>query len=352
MKICLLDLGKTMRGGQRQVLYLASRLDSALGFEPVVAAPQGSPLIAAAKSDGLDTLPLPGSNGLNPRVFMTLARHMRKAGPEWLHTNDAKGASLGALLKKIMPSRCRLLHTRRVSYPLKPGWSTGKYAQADAVVAVSEEIRQGLLNSGLEPRKTFVIHSGIDPESYPPKAEKSGEPVIGTIGAMTSQKGHSILIDALTRPELRDNTDWKALLVGDGPLLNEMSAKSRQLGLEGRIEFPGFRESREVLPGMSILTVPSLDGEGSSGTIKEAWAVGVPVVASNLPSNAELVEHGRSGLLFSKGDAADLAQKMAVLLTDSALCERLASGGRDRLQHFTDQVMAERYMDIYRNIKK
>lgn len=350
MKICLLDLGKTMRGGQRQVLYLAERLNSARGFEPVVAAPQGSPLIEAARHKELETLPLPGSNGLNPRVFMSLACHILKAQPHWLHTNDAKGASLGAMLKKIAPAKFRLLHTRRVSYPLKTGMSTSKYLLADTVAAVSEEIRQGLISSGLDPSTTVTIHSGIDPKSYPEKTIAPNPPVIGLIGAMTSQKGHDLLLEALNRPELKENPDWKALLVGDGPLLEEMRDKRRTLGLNQRVEFTGFRESREVLPGLSLLAVPSLDGEGSSATIKEAWAVGVPVLASDLPSNAELVEHGESGLLFARGDAADLAEKTLALLKDPKLCNALVTGGRNRLKKFTDQVMAERYMTLYQKI--
>jgi glycosyltransferase involved in cell wall biosynthesis len=76
---------------------------------------------------------------------------------------------------------------------------------------------------------------------------------------------------------------------------------ARELGLEDRIEFCGYVRSAEILPKLDMVVVPSIDGEGSNAVIKEAWAAGVPVLVSDLPSNTELVTHGEDGLVFSSG---------------------------------------------------
>jgi glycosyltransferase involved in cell wall biosynthesis len=110
---------------------------------------------------------------------------------------------------------------------------------------------------------------------------------------------------------------------------------------------PGWKESREELPGADILVVASVHGEGSSAAIKEAWACGLPVAASDLPSNLELVEPGVSGVAFASGDPGALAWTLARLLTHPPLRDELAEGGRTRLARFTDAAMAEAVMAGY-----
>ena len=213
-----------------------------------------------------------------------------------------------------------------------------------------------LEQGGVAADKLCVIHSGIDPTRYPlcDRADAVVPKVIGFVGALTSQKGCAVLLDALALLAKEALPAWKALLVGDGPLRAGLERQAASLGLmDGgaeRVRFLGFRESREVMPGMDVLAVPSVDGEGSSGVIKEAWVTGLPVVVSDLPSNLELVQPDDSGLCVPVGDAATLADALSRLLSDAPLRRRLRTGGAKRVQSFTDTAMAERYVALYRDM--
>jgi glycosyltransferase involved in cell wall biosynthesis len=353
VNILLLDLGNEFRGGQRQVLHLMRRLDDPPRRRVGLAAPVGSPIARAALEEGLPVHPLPGHLDYDPRNLMALKRIL-SAGPfQILHSNDARAASLGAMARLFTPE-LKLVHTRRVSYPLKKGWSAWKYHAADAVVAVSREIAELMAYSGLPPGRIKVIHSGLDPQAYPRKETGSGreEIVFGLVGAFTPQKGVHVFLDALARVR-RSRPDLKflGLIVGDGPLAGQLEDYAVSLGLDDVVAFPGWVESGEVLPEMDVLAVPSLHGEGSSAAIKEAWAAGLPVVCSDLPSNLELVEPGESGLAFRSGEASELAGKLIALAEDPELRRSLVRGGDERLGEFSVERMAEHYRRFYESLR-
>jgi glycerol-3-phosphate acyltransferase PlsX len=349
MKVFLLDLGAEMRGGQRQVLYLASFLardpELAREFSPVLACPESSPLCRAARDQDIEVFPLKGRRFWNPLVYLQLSAALRCAlrGHDGtghvllLHTNDAHAASLGAALT-VNRAGVLLMHTRRVSYPLHGKGRERKYAGADAVAAVSAEIAAALVMGGVNPDKIRVIHSGIEPDTYRPRINTPRKRLrFALVGALTEQKGHEALLRAMhilkSRPEM---PDYEVLAAGRGPLLNKLEALARELGVADRIVFPGQRESRSLLPECDILLSPSSGGEGSNATIKEGWAVGIPVIASDLPSNLELVEPGDSGLVFSVGKAAALAEAMLILAADPALRLLLAGDRAAILAHWPE----------------
>ena len=345
-----LDLGREFRGGQRQVLYLARHLRRNGQFPPVVAAPEGSPLLERAREEGLEVCPLPSRRSVHPGSFRRLNRLLRESGDiNILNTHDARSAALGALLKIFSGVRFRLVHSRRVSYPIKGFWGVEKYRQADAVVAVSAEIRSVLLDCGLDADKVRVVHSGIDVTRYRERLVRHRPLVLGFLGALSPQKGCSVFLEALhTLQNMGNLPEWKAVVVGEGALRKELEQQAQALNLS-RCRFLGYQESRDVLPDMDILAVPSVDGEGSSGVIKEAWVVRLPVVASDLPSNLELVQPGINGLTCRKYDPSQLADRLAQLMRDPNLCEQLVQGGGETLKNYTDTAMAQRYLGLYKS---
>lgn len=357
--LILTDLGKDFRGGQRQVLYLARHLKEHSELPLFLAAPGNSPLAKKARDLGIFVHGLPSRLEYNPLTLFSFLRLLKSFPRERqciIQTNDSRSASLGAMARKNRTGRVALVHARRVSYPLKPGWSTRKYARAEAVVAVSGDIRQGLIQSGLEPSKVRVIHSGVDPALYSPRQGSSGDTlVLGVLGALTLQKGHHVLLHGLR--DLADWAekhgplpDWRVEIAGDGPLRSDLKRLVGDLCLRDRVTFLGYQESRDILPRWDCLVVPSVNGEGSSGVIKEAWATELPVVASDLPGNLELVEPDISGLVFKNRDHRALAAILARLLTDRDLGQALVKGGRARLEQFTVKVMAQAWVELFQEL--
>lgn len=364
MKVLILDLGNEMRGGQRQVLYLAGWLtqqaELRAEFSAVLACPASSPLYSAALEQCIPLLPLKGRRFWNPFVYLQIKAYIKNAlaaggvGAKILiHTNDAHAAALGALLSKNDP-RVLLMHTRRVSYPLNSGRRAAKYKAAGAIAAVSAEIGEALAQGGVNREKIRVIHSGIDPATYTLKNNTQHERFrFAIVGALTEQKGHGTLVRALLI--LKDNPamlPFEVLAAGKGHLLESLTAQIKELGVEGLITFLGQKESRALLPDCDAVLSPSSGGEGSNATIKEAWAVGLPVIASDLPSNLELVRPGESGLAFGTGNAEELAAAMFQVATDRTLYDKLVQGGTERLPGFTSQRMCESYVDWYRELAK
>ncbi|BDQ32619.1 glycosyl transferase [Pseudodesulfovibrio portus] len=348
VKILLLDLGKIMRGGQRQVFYLARHLTRTPGFSPLVAVPKNAPLISLVQEAEIPFVTLPSSSDYNPLNTLKLRSIIKTFKPDIVHTNDAKGASLAAFAKKMSGSAFKLVHSRRVSYRLKPGWSKKKYLHGDAVVAVSREIEEVLISCGIPKEKTSTIHSGIDASMYPTESRKHPVLTIGAVGALSEQKGFEVLIEALGH--LKDNQsmpDWQCMIAGDGPLRHELKLLAEKLDLARSILFLGYRDSREVLPEMDILTIPSIDGEGSNAVIKEGWATQTPVITSDLPSNLELVTHEHDGLVFSNKDARELASAIVRLVNDPELAHRMVENGSESVMRYTDQTMAEQYIALY-----
>lgn len=350
MNILHLDLGHEMRGGQWQVFYLTRFLAAQSAYTPVVACPNHSPLAARLRAAGITVIGLSG--GCNPLSLARLLYAGRKRKFALIHTHDARGARLGALLRKLWGRRVKLVHTRRVSYPVKKR-SLGKYRLADAVVGVSRDTVLSLIRGGLPAEKLSAIHSGIELSRYTRRCPRDdGRFIFGMVGAFTPQKGHSVLLQALARLTeqacLRDGLPpWEVRLVGDGPLFNTVLAEAQTLGVAGRLAMLGRQDAAEILPGCDALLAPSVDGEGSSGVIKEAWAVGLPLICSDLAANLELVENGRNALTFACGQAEDLARAMRRLALNPDLCRQLVAAGYSAVQDYTAEKMALAYVDLY-----
>jgi len=350
LKVLLLDLGKIIRGGQRQVFYLARYLAQTPGFEPLVAVPKKAPLRALLDEAGIPYVTLPSSSDFNPFNVFRLLRIIASHQPAIVHTNDAKGASLAALAKKLIGD-FKLVHSRRVSYRLKPGWSKEKYLCGDALIAVSREIQEVLESCGVPSEKTDTIHSGIDADMYTTEKRKHPVLTIGAVGALSTQKGFEVLIEALAH--LKQDTsmpDWQCMIAGEGPLQQELKVQAEKLGLAEYILFLGYRDSREVLPEIDILTIPSVDGEGSNAVIKEGWATETPVITSDLPSNLELVTNEHDGLVFQNRDAKELSSAIIRIVNDSELSDKIIANGSESVKSFTDKTMAEQYIALYRTL--
>ncbi len=351
MKILLLDLGKQLRGGQRQVYYLARHLMNIDGFSPLIVAPKGAPLLNLAEDEGIPHRHLISSSDLNPINVINFFKILKQEHPAIVHTNDAKGASLAALAKTTNKTKFKLVHTRRVSYKFKKGWSTQKYLIGDMIVGVSKEIQQRMVESGVEEKRTETIHSGIDLNRYSTQKLPNDLLTIGTIGALTRQKGTKVLLEALVHLKKDDTLPpWQCLIAGDGPLMKDLQEQAHANKINDKTLFLGHKDSREVLQRIDILAVPSVDGEGSNAVIKEGWATGTPLISSNLPSNLELVTGGQNGLVFANKDSVALASAIKSLMTSRKTGKKIRKSGFESVKLYTDRAMAEKYAALYREL--
>jgi len=353
MRLILCDLGPDLRGGQRQTLYLAQAA-KAEGLAVSIACGFGSPLHKTAAEQDIAALPLPGRSGFSLKNFFLLLFALQNTPGAVLHTQDAHSALLGALLKQFGPAPFFLVHSRRVAYPLQSRISAWKYTKADALVAVSREISRMLVSGGVPAGKIRVIHSGIDPALYSRRVARTGRAeqgfCFGIIGALTPQKGHAVLLDAVACLMREALPRWRVDIAGDGPLRLEIERMVCAVKARDQVQMRGYVPSCEFLPQLDALLVPSAHGEGSSATVKEAWASGLPVIVSDLPSNLELVQPEVNGLAFAAGNGRELADAMVRLMRNAPLRERLIAGGDASLPQVTHTRMAEENIRLYREL--
>lgn len=230
-------------------------------------------------------------------------------------------------------------------------------------IALSKDLQGYLVDRvGIPPRRIAQIHNGVDGRRFRPGADGPlpipGCPfvpgahwLVGTVGRMQDVKHQTLLARAFVRaaelsPALR--AQGRLVLVGDGPLRAECQAILDRAGLAAQAWLPGERgDVPEVLRGLSCYVLPSL-AEGISNTILEAMATGLPVVATAVGGNAELVDDGRSGLVVASDDVEAMAAALVRLHADPALAGRMGQAGRQAVdQRFSLDAMVAAYLQVY-----
>jgi glycosyltransferase involved in cell wall biosynthesis len=234
------------------------------------------------------------------------------------------------------------------------------YAAADAVFTVTEELRAYHARQAWLPTKRIrVLPNGVDTARFVRRPGENQETrqrlglgkaglVIGAVGRLVSIKDHMTLLKAAEILISRE-MPVQVLLVGSGPELAKLeefvAASSR---LSGRVVFAGaVSDVAPLLNAVDIFVLPSLS-EGMSNTLLEAMASSLPVVATRVGGNSELVEEDRSGWLFEPGDVMALTAILERIARDSDLRGQLGQAARHRaVQNFSLEGMIKSYRDLY-----
>ena len=230
--------------------------------------------------------------------------------------------------------------------------------RADRLICVSDDIAESAVRRRVFPeRKVQVVPNGIDlrPFDTPLNTESlrrslnipSGAVVLGTIGRLAEIKRHELLVRAFAR--VRSNhPDAHLVIVGDGPLRDELSGLSSRLGVGQWVHLVGYQEEpQSFLRAMDVFCLTSRS-EGMPLVILEAWAARVPLIASRVGGIPELVEDGQTGLLFCSGDEQDLAQTISKLLGSAELRVALVARAREAVEgKYTQERMCHAYEEEY-----
>jgi sugar transferase (PEP-CTERM/EpsH1 system associated) len=353
-------------GTENIVLRLISGLDEQIfehrlaavrGMDPAfrdLALPGGELLLDGKENSGFEFL------------ILRLARVMRAYRPHIVHSRNwgTIEAILAARLARVpvvihsehgydldmltgLPTRRRIF--RRASY-----------AMSDAVFAVTRELCDfHARQAWISPERIRVIYNGVDTQRFRPRAEERISlrrrfdlPVdrfmVGTVGRTVTIKDHPTLLRAVESIVLK-GINAHALLVGSGPELerNRQIAKDSP-SLAGRVTFVGSSDAvPDILNTMDVFALTSIS-EGMSNTLLEAMATGLPVIATNVGGNPEVIIDGDSGWLFQPRDAEALASKLMVLASDENQRRQLSLAARQRIvERFSVARMLNEYSSLY-----
>jgi glycosyltransferase involved in cell wall biosynthesis len=288
--------------------------------------------------------------GFYPNVFGVAAA--RAAGvPAIIASIRDTGVYLSPLQKRAQQLACRL---------------------ADVVLVNAQAIKQSLIADGLAPDRIHVIRNGISPSAFVERTHDmrlrdelgipADAPIVGMLSRLNQLKGVDDFLDAAAKvashiPSVR------FLLIGDGEIMRNgrsdkngsysdtLQERARQLGIADRLVLTGFRlDVPRLLAQCAVSVLPS-HSEGLSNTLLESMAASVPVVATDVGGNPEVVEEGRTGFLVSVRNADALADRICRLLHDRGLAARLGASGRRRAaEHFSIDRMLRDTERVYEHL--
>ena len=306
------------------------------------------------------------------KLRVELFRLFRRLRPAIVHTRNLSGLDgLPPAWLAGIPCRIHGEHGRDVDDlrgdNRKLAWLRALHRPfVTRYITVSKDLERYLINRvGVAAERITQIYNGVDTERFAPDALKpigvlpseflgENKIVIGALGRIQPVKDQATLLKAFaelkkTAPELTDKV--YLALVGDGPLLAELRQLAQTLGIAEQVWAPGARnDTPAVYRSLDIFVQPSL-AEGISNTVLEAMASGLPVVATAVGGNVELVEDGVTGRWFQPGDIGSLAKILAGYLADPGLRTAHADAARKTaVESFSLAAMAAKYQEVYESL--
>jgi len=287
-----------------------------------------------------------------PRALASLvglAVYARRNNVRIVHcTEKPRDSFYGLLIARAVGAKC-VIH---LHVGVNPDWmlplTTWAMRHADALIGVSDFIRQTAIEAGFRPERCFSVLNAIDVSLWHPEADgtpirrefdlDSDAIVVTIISRVYLWKGHRELLQALA--QLPSDLNWHLLLVGEDDLrahpghtsfIAELHELVIELGIEDRVVFTGFRRDVElIMAATDVFAMPSFE-EPFGMVYLEANAMLVPVVALDSGGVGQVVDDDRTGLLCGPQDIEALAANLGRLIADRELREEMGQRGRERI---------------------
>ena len=307
--------------------------------------------------------------GKDPKAYKRLWTLLRKLRPDIVHTRNLPtiDAQVVAAVAGV-PCRVHGEHGRDV---IDLDGTRRKYVWLRRAldrfihryIPLSRDLEEWLSTTvRVRPGKITRIYNGVDSNRFRPSRSKrlrlpvaglvkDDSIVIGTVGRMADVKDQLTLVRAFLRlldemPEARQR--FRLVIIGDGPLHGPASDLLRSTNAENIAWFPGARDDVPALmQGFDLFVLPSI-AEGISNTILEAMASGLPVLATRVGGNGELVVPDETGWLIPPADPAAMARAIASVTRDAETLRAFGRAGRKRIEEkFSLTNMVDRYLGVY-----
>ncbi|MGB4066599.1 MAG: glycosyltransferase family 4 protein [Nitrospira sp.] len=366
----MLHVLTTTAGGLGQVVYaILDGLDRR-EFKVAAAFGPGYPMDQQFRARGIEVFPVRMRRGMslmNVLGFLDLVRLLRRERFDIVHAHSSIAGVLARAAAKLagVPMVVFTLHGYATldfdRSPLRPLlWTIEKLMDhcTDGYVAICQYVKNTWSDRKLvDPDRVTVIYNGVDPgllEQFLDFAKvrrelgvTAGGPLIGTVGLHEVQKGTRYLIEAMPTV-LREFPACQLVLVGDGPLREELEALTQRLGISESVTFAGWRkDAATLLRVFDLFCLPSLQ-EGFSVALLEAMAQARPIVATAVAGNPEAIVHRETGWLVPPGNSDAIAEGLSALLRQPEWAGQLGDAGRQRvLDLFTMQTMQDQYAALY-----
>lgn len=350
MKILVVLRSVSIGGAEKHALMLMLGLRR-MGHDVFFAGPLHGWLGQQMLIAGIPCLDLPLRGTYDVVSLWRLSRYAKKINADIIHSHLTRSAFYAGWSSRI---------TGIPNVATAHSDNAGKhFHHAKKIIAVAETVQRFLIKRGYSERRIVVVHNGIpDIADQQAQSQRDGtrnklgiginEPCLLMVARFVTAKGHDTLLRALSRIRHRP---WKLLLAGDeksdlGPQIRMLAS---QLNLNESIQFLGLRDDvPALLHAADILLAPSRR-EALSLSLLEASACSLPIIATGIGGNPEVITHDENGLLVPVDDEIILSNAIESLLRDPEKRTALGKAARVRfLDSFTEQAMIDKTIRIYR----
>ncbi len=362
LKICLIIPTLVKGGAEKQLALLAAGLDRQRFECHVVVLTHSGPYEELLREQGVAVHVIGKRGKFDPTAYWRLVRKLREIRPAVVHCWLFAANSYGRMAAHRAGVPVILAGERSVD-PWKQSWNFAidryllKYT--DTIVTNTSAVAQFYAKHGIPQDRFTVIPNAVTPPQVerltreqvfkrlklPPKGR-----LVGAVGRLWKQKGYPELVwsGELLRVALGDVC---VVIVGDGPELQALLKYRDQVGASEAVRFVGQRDDAlELMTGFDLLWNGSLY-EGQSNTILEAMAIGVPVIASDIPGTRDLVVHEQTGLLYPLRDVGALTRHSNMLLRDPERCQAMGQAAQQRIaDHFSLPKMISAHATLYEQL--
>jgi len=307
------------------------------------------------------------SDGKDFASYLRLWKLLRELKPDIVHTRNLSGLE-GSVVARIagVPYRVHGEHGRDL-YDIQANRCTHLMLRRfcknfiDRYIPLSNELEVWLESRIMVPTsKLSRIYNGVDTSRF--RVREHGRRqipldnfdtgkviVIGTVGRLQGIKDHVTLVEAFSKLSKKEScSNIRLVIVGDGPMMQELKDLVKSRGVEDIAWLAGVRDDiPELLQAFDIMVLPS-KSEGISNTILEAMATGLPVVATNVGGNKELVVDSKTGALVPKENPLAMCGAIQKYISNPDLMRTHGLAGRKRVEeHFSISSMVEKYVSVY-----
>ncbi len=348
-------------GAEKQLVLLATGLPRAEFDVRVTCLTSGGPYEEILHAANIPVTVLGKRFQIDPLALLRLRQQMRTRQPDILHTWLFAASSYGRMaVSRRSPTRV-IVSERCVdswkSWQLKVDrWLVNR---TDCLVGNSQAVVDFYRPLGYPESKLRVIPNGVEIPPMPTQSREAfrkelGVPdearIVMVVGRLAAQKRMTDLIWSM---QLLRQADPHAYLVivGDGPLRASLEQYAREVEVTSHVRFLGHRPDAASLLHQADLVWLGSEFEGMSNSLMEAMACGRPIVATAIPPNQELIQHGVHGYLVNVGDSAGFAQYSLKLMTSPDLATQLGTAAKQRVEtELSVARMVERHVTLYREV--
>ncbi|MFC1668450.1 glycosyltransferase [Chlamydiota bacterium] len=350
-------------GGAETIVYNQVRELRRRGFDVAVACLYGKGVMAKKIVDaGIRVYFLQACCKYDFRVLFRLRKILKEQHFDVLHCHLFHANIIGRFAA-IRIKSIRIISTIHVMEidKLYRIWFDGITSfLVDRYICVSKSVKQFIMQkANVSAKKITVVYNGIDLDQMIPTRSSdqikqewglTNEVVIGSVGRLHEQKGHSYLLEAF-QLILKKGINIRLVIVGEGPLRQFLEAKTVSLDIAQCVAFIGFKE--DIINYMQVLDIfvlPSL-WEGFGLVVTEAMALAKPVIATDVDGVPEIVCNSKTGYIVEPASVEMLAEKITALVIDRQKSSEMGLLGRERVRnYFSHKQMVSTLILVYNSL--